>query len=112
MEIVQERANNQEEILSISRCKRALKCMFLSDIVTADGHKLEHYIFDPGGNSFDSTYHFPREQPTNKDWEQWSSFWNSYIDEGGVIPSPLEQWQHPSHRIWEWFYEETKKVLY
>ena len=112
MEIVHERANNKEEILSMSRCKGALKCMFLSDIVTADGRKLEHYVFDPGGDSFNSAYHFPREQPTDKDWEQWSSFWKSYTDEGGVIPSPLEQWQHPSHRLWEWFYEENEQVLY
>ena len=69
MEIVQERARNKEEVLSMSRCKGALKCMFLSDIVTANGRKLEYYVFDPGGNSFDSKYHFPRKKPTQKDWE-------------------------------------------
>ena len=86
--------------------------MFLSDIVTADGRKLEHYVFDPGGERFNSRYHFPREQPTDKDWEQWLSFWKSYTDEGGVIPSPLEHWQHPTHRIWEWFYEKNEQTLY
>ena len=59
MEIVQERARNKEEILSMNRCKGALQSMFLSDIVTADCHKLEHYVFDPGGNGFDSKYHSP-----------------------------------------------------
>ena len=86
--------------------------MFLSDIVTADGRKLEHYVFDPGGETFSSKYHFPKENPTKRDWEYWINFWSDYTDDGGVIPSPLEQWQHPSHRIWEWFYDEDENILY
>ena len=75
----------------MNRFKEALKRMFLSDLVTADGRKLEHYVFDLGGTTFDSKYHFPKEKPTQKDWEYWKAFWNSYTDGGGVIPSPLEQ---------------------
>ena len=74
MEIAQQRTNNKEEILSMSRWKGALQCMFLSDIVKADGHKLEHYVFDPGGESFDYRYHFPKEKRTQRDWEYWTNF--------------------------------------
>ena len=86
--------------------------MFLSDIVTADGRKLENYVFDPGGGKFISKYQFPKENPTKRDWEYWTNFWSDYTDDCGVIPSPLEQWQHPSHRIWEWFYDEDRNTLY
>ncbi len=98
--MVQERTDDNQDILSMSRCKGALNCMFLSDVVTADGRNLEHYIFNPGGRSFELRCKFPKEIPTPEDWDFRTLFWTQYTDEGGVILSPLECWQHPSHRIW------------
>jgi hypothetical protein len=37
------------KVKSISRCRGALKTIFLTKIMTVDGKYLEHFIFDPGG---------------------------------------------------------------
>ncbi len=89
MEIVQDPLQDQQEIESMSICKGALNFIFLSDITTADGQKLQSFGFDPGCSYFSSTYSFPHEEPMAQDWECWRTFWNGYTDEGGVIKIPL-----------------------
>jgi hypothetical protein len=48
MEIVLERAFSMAEIQSINWCQGMLQCIFLSDLVTAEGRYLENFVFDPG----------------------------------------------------------------
>jgi hypothetical protein len=51
-------------IKSLSRCRGAMRAIFLSDLSTADGKYLEHFVFDPGMVTAGSMYIFPREKPT------------------------------------------------
>ena len=48
IEIAIERVYSTADIQSINRCQGMLQCIFLSDVVTADGRYLESFIFDPG----------------------------------------------------------------
>jgi hypothetical protein len=52
-----------EDIKSLNRCRGAMKAIFLSDLSTADGRYLKHFVFDPGLATAGSTYKFPRENP-------------------------------------------------
>jgi hypothetical protein len=54
-------------IKGLNRCRGSLEALFHSDITTADGKYLEHFVFDPGGSAKHLQYTFPREQPTRQD---------------------------------------------
>ena len=47
-EIILDGALSTAEIKSLSRCRGMLQCIFLSDLVTADGRYLESFVFNPG----------------------------------------------------------------
>jgi hypothetical protein len=88
-----------EAIGSLGRCRGALEAIFLSDVTTADGRYLKKFIFDPGCKNSKSTYKFPREKPSNKDWRTWFNFWDSFTLTGDKLKVPLGNWIHPTHRI-------------
>jgi hypothetical protein len=74
MELILDGAFSTEDIKSLNRCRGMLQCIFLSDLVTADGKYLESFVFYPGPYQRRSTYRFPPERPTRGDWEKWCSF--------------------------------------
>ncbi len=80
-----------------------LQCIFLSDLVTADGRYLKSFIFDPGPFKRRSNYHFPQECPSQKHWETWFNFWHSYVLTGDKLEVPLGNWINPTHRKWLWY---------
>ena len=48
-----------------------------SDIVTANGHQIDREYFLPvtdGVEADNSQYIFGREQPTTRDWVEWTIF--------------------------------------
>ena len=102
----------EEEMASLCRVRCSLKALFLSDIVTADGKKLEHFATDAlHKGSVTSTYLFPRECPDERDWEIWKEFWSQQTDTGAVLINRLGDWVHPSHRVWEWFIDTESGEL-
>jgi hypothetical protein len=64
MELALDRASSPLEIATINKCQGMLQCIFLSDVVTADGRYLESFVFDPGPFRRRSSYRFPRESPS------------------------------------------------
>ncbi len=91
-------------IKSLNRCRGAMKAIFLSDITTADGKYLEHFVFEPGTDTAATRYIFPREKPTRTDWAIWIDFWHGYTNTGGKLKAPLGNWINGTHRVWQWYY--------
>ncbi len=100
------------EVNSINRYRGALEIIFLSDITTAEGRYLKHFIFGPGGKTSQLHYKFPREQPTREDWDQLINFWHSFATTGGKLNVPLGRWSNKTHWKWKWFYNQGKDELY
>ncbi len=96
---------------SLSRCRGFLEAIFLSDIMTADGCYLEHFVFEPEKITSRSKYTFPREKPSRKDWDLWFDFWHNFTMTGGKLNVPLEKWVKPTHQIWRWYYMEQEDDL-
>ena len=103
MEIILGKVSSAAEVQSISRCRGSLQCIFLSDLVTADGRYLESFLFNPSPPKQRSNYRFPHKCPTKKDWDIWFNFWHNYATTGGKLKVPLGQWTHPTHRKWLWY---------
>jgi hypothetical protein len=59
-----------------------------------------------------STYDFPRERPSRKDWATWQQFWRQYCLPGDSLPRGLGKWRHPTHRIWEWFHDAASDTVF
>jgi hypothetical protein len=91
-------------IKSLNRCREAMKAIFLSDITTADGKYLEHFVFKPGTDTAATRYIFPREKPTRTDWAIWIDFWCGSTNTGGKLKAPLGNWINETHRVWQCYY--------
>ena len=74
-----------------------MKAIFLLEISTADGRYLKIFVFDPGAATAGSTYIFPQEKPTRKDWDTWIDFWHGYTTTGGKLKTPLRNWCNTNH---------------
>ena len=62
---------NQENMTSLAKIRGYLGAMFMSDIVTADGKFLKQHVTDVDCLPLKrSHYNFPREEPTQGDWEK------------------------------------------
>ncbi len=85
-------------VKSLNRCRGAFEAIFLSDITTADGRYLEHFIFDPGRKTSQSLYKFPLKQPTREDWGRWMNFWHSFTATGEKLKVPLGRWSNKTHQ--------------
>ncbi len=112
MDIIFDQNLGPTDITKINRCRIHLQAIFLSDITTADGTYLEHFVFDPGRATAWSRYTFPREQPSCRNWDQWINFWNKYSSTRGKLKIPLEGWINPTHMIWHWYYNKERDELY
>jgi hypothetical protein len=88
MEIIFSHSLNPPNIARLNRCRVYLQVLFLSDITTADGKYLEHFIFDPGGTTKRSQYTFPQEKLLKQDWDRWINFWHEHTTTGGKLKSP------------------------
>jgi hypothetical protein len=88
MEIIFSHSLDPPDIARLNRCRVYLQVLFLSDITTADGKYLEHFIFDPGGTTKRSQYIFPQEKLLKQDWDRWINFWHEHTTTGGKLKSP------------------------
>ncbi len=104
MEIILDSVSSTAEIQSLSRCRGMLQCIFLSDLVTADGRYLESFVFDPDPIKWHSNYCFPWERHTKRDWDTWFNFWHNYATTGNKLRVPLGRWTHPTNRKWLWLH--------
>ena len=68
------------------------------------------FVFDPGPVKRHSNYCFPRECPSQKDWETWFNFWHNYVLTGDKLKAPLGGWINPTHRKWLWYSSPTNDL--
>ena len=107
-----ERESDLEILKSLSRVSGFLNVLFLSDIATANGKFLEQHVVMRGDYVKRSKYDFPKEDPTEANWNTWISFWKSHLLDNYELPTPLGAWKCATHREWEWRYGPETKSLY
>ena len=79
-----------EEKQGINRCRLAFKMLWKSDGVTADGRRLEPDVMTAHGRpSWLSSFVFPREEPSVRNWVAWRAFWSSQLCRDGTLERPL-----------------------
>ena len=99
MEYAMSMGLDKEDLLSMSRVKGKLGIIFLSDMTTADGKHLEVFALDPRElDEPQSKFIFPRETPTDQDWEVWKIFWRQHTVENFQLHTPLGAWISTTQR--------------
>ncbi len=109
-----EKANpTAQQLTSWNRCRIRWGFIFLSDPVSASGRTFdERYLDKPGLDRERSTkFKFGEERPSDNDWREWKRFWRNILRSDGTLVQPLGKWLHPSHHIWEWFYDDALNVV-
>ena len=99
------------ELRRLNRCRLHLKAIFLSDITTANGRRLEDFAFQ-GRIGRESIFRFPRELPSNKDWRAWDDFWTGWRLPNGTLHTPLGHWEQKSHQVWRWYFNESNNTIW
>jgi len=108
------------ELISINRARKRQEALFMSDIVTADGTKIDATYLSDWTESAEfelgkhrSQFEFGREAPTTSDWQTWNNYWNRFCNGSPflTLPSQLGGWRAPSPRIWRTFYDEEEARL-
>lgn len=101
-----------DDLRSINRCRIACCAIFLSCVASANGKFLDpSRVIQRSPQVKFSSFNFPREQPSTRDWEVWLSFWQRYCLPDGSLPRSLGKWRHHTHRIWEWFFHTEGDFL-
>ena len=108
---VQEKVS-KPDLRKLNRCRVALKAIFLSDITSACGRKLEQWALHPDpAHTRESRFIFPREIPSQNDWHVWVEFWSGWLRRDQTLPQPLGCWVNHSHQQWPWFYNAARDIL-
>ena len=99
-------------LASMNRCRIHLNAIFLSDIVTANGRKLQRdLVTGIPTKQLESDFTFPRERPSEEDWASWELFWSNFTYDNLTLWKPLGLWIHPSHIKWKWFYNKSSNQI-
>ena len=106
------------ELVSVNRAQKKQEALFLSDIATANGRKINPiYLTDWTGSlegqlrQHRSVFKYGQECPTDEDWVVWAEAlkrtnFNSYS-----FTTRLGKWVLRSPRIWRAFYDEDENCV-
>jgi len=102
-----------QQLQALNRCRLALKLLFLSDIITACGRLLNiSLVLRPARPKKNvSAFVFPNEHPSPCNWKLWLELLTACAGPGWGLRNPLGNWEHPTHRRWEWFYDARDDLL-
>ena len=106
------------ELVSINRARKQQEALFMSDIATADGRKIDKTYLRDWKDSFEgqlgkhrSRYKFGLELPLKQDWVNWESALKSITLGYCGFPIALGKWRETSPRIWRVFYDKDENCI-
>ena len=92
--------------------------MFLSDIATTSGEKVDCYYAEDWTQGHEGTMGkhqpsqvFGKEVLTKEDWRVWKRELSRLHSESWALPLPLDRWKQQTHRAWRYWLDEEKDEL-
>ena len=102
----------QRIMAAINRCRCHLRILFLSDIVSLDGTRINSDMVWGSRPRLSSSMRFPPEHPTLSDWKTWSETWIQATLPGLYLRKPLGKWNTKPHYQWPWRYDRNRQELH
>ena len=112
MEIALEGGFNDQERISINRCRCHMQAITVADIATGDGRYIAEEVYNCTGNERGTPYIFPREQPSRSDIRVWKNLLNSISTHSRKLKQPLGLWMQSPVDSWVWFWSPTSGELF
>ena len=113
---IQAHVFTKEEIQSINRCRLYLHIFFLSDIVSGNGREVLQEILDNKPLlQRTSQWQWPRQpRPPPKDWDLFNTALHEiWIEsETKFLKHPIGQWQHKSHQLYKFVYNNNEDNIF
>jgi endonuclease/exonuclease/phosphatase family metal-dependent hydrolase len=96
------------KLISVNRVRLAQESLFLSDITTANGKKLESQLlntwwketYEGELGKHRSTLSYGRAAPTAQDWKEWKKSLKKLGSNTLSLHEPLGRWINPTTRKW------------
>ena len=86
-EMFHEYSTDKKLLESLQRMRGSMNVLFLSDVVTADGKRIETEMIKLDKLcSIPTKYDFPPECPTESDERAWIDFWTCYCEDNFLLP--------------------------
>ena len=103
---------DSKALARLNRVRLHQQVLFLSDILGASGKELDQrYLHKRPSTEQWSTLSFPKEKPPRKDFRLWEQAIQQLVPSGG-LQDRLGVFEHASHKIWEWQFDEEAGRLY
>ena len=107
-----------KELVAINRVRKHQQALFLSDIVAANGLKIERTYLSSWHLSYEkqlgmrrSHLDFGLEFPSESDFKSWNRAFNASTLGTMALANRLGNWVAASPRIWRVFYDDDENVM-
>ena len=103
------------DLRALNRCRRKKQVYSLADLMSGRGDRLRNGCFARSAplRSDASSYLFPNEHPSTKDWSVWAAGVRSLLNHRGHCQYHLGPWTSPQqHRTLPWRYDSETDRLY
>ena len=96
-----------ESLIRVNRSRKHQEALFLSDIVTAKGKRIERDYLRSWREAqkwslrrHRTRYEYGPESPTKEDWDSWNKEISKLTTLNWTLFKPLGAWRATLHRIW------------
>ena len=107
-----------KQLISLNRVRKHQEALFWSDIVTANGSRIDpiyllswHESYEQHLGKRRSLFSFGEEWPTDDDFDEWKQAFNSSTLGSFAMSTPLGKWRNFSPRIWRAFWDKDEETL-
>lgn len=104
------------ELAAFNRCRLRMEVLTMADIIEGDGSSLRWDVsaWSPAHGYFSSSYEWPNEQPSTKDWAVWRKGLRYLTSDSGTLDylMSLGDWITTPHKLHEWFYSPSERRVY
>jgi hypothetical protein len=111
MQVFIEKGYSREILLRLNRVRVYWQALFVSDIMTASGNKIDPEVLgQPNAHRKRSHLRWPTEHPTASDFQTWRDAILALCPSRNA-GTRLGVFTAPTHRIWEWRWDEDSACL-
>jgi len=112
MQVILTAGYTPSEVRSINKVRVSQQVLFMSDILTAAGNKIDPEILSPRPHGeARSTMRWPIEQPTESDMNLWRNAMHA-ICPSRCIGRGVGRFIQKTHRIWRWRWNSDELTLH
>jgi hypothetical protein len=112
MQVLFEMGYQRDILRRLNQVPVSMQILFLSDILTASGHKINHDVLSswPPGEEW-STVQWPNQRPNKTNLHLWQEAMSALCPCWCLI-TRIRRFTAPMHKIWRWTWDDATATLH